>query len=184
MDILSLISDMLYQGWQDIFRTVFVGVLGYAALITMLRISGKRTLAKLNAFDLVVTVAIGSVLATILLSEDVALAEGIAALFTLIGLQWALARASMASDTLARVVRSEPRLLMHKGEILHQALHDERILKNELMTVIRSAAPADPDKVTAVILETDGSFSVIGHGADGEPVNFARAGLNVAQTGR
>ncbi|WP_425073068.1 DUF421 domain-containing protein [Sagittula sp. S175] len=179
MDLSHVISNMLFQGWQDILRTVLVGILGYTALVTMLRVSGKRTLAKLNAFDLVVTVAIGSVLATILLSESVALAEGITALLVLIGMQWLLARASMASDRVAQIVRSQPRLLMHRGEIMHEALHDERVLEAELMKVIRGASPADPDKVDSVILETDGSFSVIGRGKDGTPLHFARAGLDL-----
>lgn len=72
--------DMIFQNWGGIGRTLLVGVLAYVALILLLRLSGKRTLAKLNAFDLVVTVAIGSTLATILLSESVALAEGVVAL--------------------------------------------------------------------------------------------------------
>lgn len=175
----DLISNMLYQGWEGILRTVLVGVLAYAALITMLRLSGKRTLAKLNAFDLVVTVAIGSVLATILLSESVALAEGLTAFVVLITLQWALARASMASDKVAEIVRSEPRLLMHRGEVLHDALRDERVLEEELMKVIRQASPADPDAVSAVFLETDGSFSVVGKRDDGAPAQFATVGLDL-----
>ena len=70
------LSGMFFQGWTGVVRTVIVGVLAYAGLVLVLRISGKRTLAKLNAFDLVVTVALGSILASILLQESVALAEG------------------------------------------------------------------------------------------------------------
>ena len=60
-------SGMFFQGWEGILRTVIVGILGYVTLVAFLRISGKRTLAKLNAFDLVVTVALGSTLAVIFL---------------------------------------------------------------------------------------------------------------------
>jgi uncharacterized membrane protein YcaP (DUF421 family) len=70
---------MIFDGWGSIARTAIVGVLAYAALVVLLRISGKRTLAKMNAFDLVVTVALGSTLATILLSKEVSLASGVAA---------------------------------------------------------------------------------------------------------
>jgi hypothetical protein len=58
--------------------------LAYGVLIFFLRVSGKRMLSKMSAFDLVVTIALGSTLATILLSKDVTLAEGIAALGLLI----------------------------------------------------------------------------------------------------
>ena len=72
--------DFLYQGPEGILRTIIVGVLAYAALIIFLRISGKRTLSKLNAFDLVVTVALGSTLSSILVQKSIALAEGATAL--------------------------------------------------------------------------------------------------------
>jgi hypothetical protein len=49
------LGSMLFQGWPGLFRTVVVGALAYVTLVLFLRISGKRTLAKLNAFDLVVT---------------------------------------------------------------------------------------------------------------------------------
>ena len=91
------IPDMLFQGWSGIGRTALISVTAYAALVLFLRISGKRTLSKLNAFDLVVTVALGSTLATILLSQDVALAEGLTALGMLIGLCAGLAAGAAAA---------------------------------------------------------------------------------------
>ena len=68
---------MLFDSWAGVGRTIVVGILAYIALVSLLRVSGKRTLSKMNAFDLVVTVALGSTLATILLSKDVALAEDV-----------------------------------------------------------------------------------------------------------
>lgn len=88
---------MLYDDWQGLIRVVVVGAAAYAALIVLLRASGKRTLAKLNAFDFIVTVALGSTLATVLLSSTVALAEGIMALAVLIGLQYVVAWSSIRS---------------------------------------------------------------------------------------
>lgn len=70
---------MLFSGWLSLGRMVVVGLLAYICLILLLRISGKRTLAKMNAFDLVVTVALGSTLSAVAMSKDVALAEGGAA---------------------------------------------------------------------------------------------------------
>ena len=79
---------MFFQGWTGLW--LVVGTLAYIALVLLLRISGKRTLAKFNAFDFVVTVALGSTLATILLNNSIALAEGILALALLIGLQYVI----------------------------------------------------------------------------------------------
>ena len=64
----------MFFGWLGLLRVLVVGSCAYLALIVLLRISGKRTLAKLNASDFVITVAIGSTLATVLLSSTVALA--------------------------------------------------------------------------------------------------------------
>lgn len=160
-----LSEDILFQGWQGPLRTLIVGALAYGALVLTLRASGKRTLAKLNAFDLVVTVALGSTLATILLSKTVALAEGVTAFVTLVGLQWIVARTSVAWRGFARAVRSEPTLLMRDGEMCRDAMRRERVTEEELLTVLRNSAKA-PAQVAAVVLESDGSFSVIGHQAD------------------
>ena len=155
------IPDMLFQDWTGIARTIVVGALAYAGLVAFLRISGKRTLAKLNAFDLVVTVALGSTLATILLSESVALAEGLVAFGLLIGLQWLVARASVGSTRFARMVRSEPSLLLREGEMLRGAMARERVTEEELEEAIRNSGKADRTQLAAVVLESDGSFSVI-----------------------
>ena len=146
---------------SGIVRTFVVGTLAYVFLVGSLRVSGKRTLAKLNAFDLVVTVAIGSTLATVLLSEKVALAEGVAALLLLIALQYLVTALSVRSRAFARAVRSEPSLLLRNGEPVPGALHKARVTREELETVLRSAGQPDPATVAAVILESDGSFSVI-----------------------
>ena len=159
-------SEMFFQSWSGIFRTLIVGTLAYAFLIFSLRVSGKRTLAKLNAFDLVVTVAFGSTLASILLSEDVALAEGVTALLLLILLQYVVAFMSVRSRTFARAVRSEPTLLLRDGEMLPAAMHQARVTREELETVVRTEGRRGLDDISAVILESDGSFSVIDDGGN------------------
>lgn len=154
-------SEMFFQNWSGIVRTVAVGTLAYAILVLSLRVSGKRTLAKLNAFDFVITVALGSTLATILLSESVALAEGVTALVLLITLQYVVAAASVRSKKIAKLVRSEPTLLAHDGEMLLGAMHDARVTRAELETVIRTSGHHDLSEIGAVVLESDGSFSII-----------------------
>ena len=77
-------EHLFYNRWEDLASTLIVGVLGYVFLVGCLRWSGKRTLSKMNAFDLIVTVSLGSVLASLLLSKSVALAEGVVALSLLV----------------------------------------------------------------------------------------------------
>lgn len=152
---------MLFDNWQNLGRVLLVGVLAYAALVLMLRVSGNRTLSKLNAFDLVVTVALGSTLATVLLSKSVALAEGVLAFAVLIGLQFLVTWTSVRASWFNRLVKSEPVLLFHKGRFLPQAMRRARIVESEVMAVIRGEGVARLEEVEAVVLETDGSLSVI-----------------------
>jgi uncharacterized membrane protein YcaP (DUF421 family) len=152
---------MFFQSWSGIVRTVIVGTLAYAFLVFSLRVSGKRTLAKLNAFDLVITVAFGSTLASILLSDDIPLAEGVAALLLLIVLQYGVAFLSVRSRAFARAVRSEPTLLLRNGEMLPGAMRRARVTAAELETVVRTEGQRGLDEIAAVVLESDGSFSVI-----------------------
>jgi len=152
---------MFFDGWQGIGRTALVGVLAYLALVVLLRVSGKRTLSKMNAFDLIVTVALGSTLATILLSSDVALAEGLTALAVLILMQYVIAWFSVRSQTVSRLVKAEPTLLVYRGRLLPDALRRERVVDAEIWAAVRAEGIADLAEVAAVVLETDGSFTVV-----------------------
>jgi uncharacterized membrane protein YcaP (DUF421 family) len=152
---------MFFSGWAGLGRTLLIGTLAYVSLVLMLRISGKRTLAKMNSFDLVVTVALGSTLATVLLSQDVALAEGVTALALLILLQFLVTWSSVRVKFVRRLVRSEPRLLYYQGEYLHDAMDAERVTESEVLQAIRSQGQLAVEQVEGVVLETDGTFSVI-----------------------
>lgn len=152
---------MFFDNWYGMLRVLLVGVLAYAALVLFVRISGKRTLAKMNAFDLVVTVALGSTLASIVLTRDVALAEGVLALGLLIVLQFLVAWLSVRSQAMRRLVKAEPSLLFHEGRFLDGVLRRERVTREEVVAAIRAAGQARLDQVGAVVLETDGSFSVL-----------------------
>lgn len=152
---------MFYDGLEPIVRVLVVGTLAYVSLVLMLRVSGKRTLSKLNAFDLVVTVAIGSTLATTLLSRDVALVEGVVALGLLIALQFAVTWSSVRWSMLGRAVKSEPRLVARSGQPLEGAMRAERLTRAELEAAARQAGKASLAQVDGIVLETDGSLSVV-----------------------
>ena len=154
-------QNMLFQNWSGIVRTIIVGSLAYATLVLFLRISGKRTLAKLNAFDLVVTVALGSTLSAIILQENIALAEGATALALLILLQFSVTFLSVRSTRFAKAIRSEPSLLLRDGELCKQAMRRVRITSSEIHSAIRAAGGEDIGEVRSLILESDGTLSVV-----------------------
>ena len=154
-------EHLFYNRWEDLARTLIVGVLGYVFLVGCLRWSGKRTLSKMNAFDLIVTVSLGSVLASLLLSKSVALAEGVVALSLLVWLQFAVTWTSVRVRWVRRFVTGEPLLLLDQGEFLPEALLHARVTEDEVCAAVRAAGIGPLNQVAAVVLETDGSFSVI-----------------------
>ena len=167
---------MWFDSWSDLGRVAAVGSAAYVTLVVVLRVSGKRTLSKLNAFDLVVTVALGSTLATILLSADVTWSEGAVALATLAVLQllvsWTTARLGSGRP----VVTAQPTSLLRDGVIDHEALRRQRVTLGELRQAVRASGLGGLDQVAAVVLESDGTFSVIPQAqrGDGSALDLGR----------
>ena len=118
----------------------------------------------MNAFDFIVTVALGSTLATVLLNHDVALAGGVVAFSLLISLQFLVTWTSVRFLWVRRVVTGEPQLLLSRGAFVDVALRQTRITESEVRAAVRAAGVGDMEAVEAVVLETDGSLSVIRRG--------------------
>lgn len=154
-------ANIFFDDWQGLVRVIVVGGAAYGILIFMLRASGKRTLSKMNAFDLVVTVALGSTLATVLLDATVPLAEGILALALLVYLQFAITWLSVRSERFQKLIKSEPTLLVHQGRYLEEALFRQRVTRAEVEAALRESGQTDIAGVRCVVLETDGSLSIV-----------------------
>jgi uncharacterized membrane protein YcaP (DUF421 family) len=154
-------QQFLFDDWSGPARTVLVGVMAYVALVVLLRVSGRRTLSKMNAFDLIVTVALGSTLANVLLDKGVTLTEGVVAFAVLIGMQFVVTWSSVRKAWIRQLVTGEPALLLYRGAFLPAALVAARVTEDEVRSAVRSAGIVALDQVEAVVLETDGSFSVV-----------------------
>jgi len=140
---------------------MLITVSTYVALVIMLRIAGKRTLAKMNAFDFVVTIAIGSVLSIIMMDKTIPLLEGIAALALLIILQYLISWATVNFKSLNSFVRSSPTLLFYEGEMLKKNMKKERVTKSEILASLRKEGIHSIADVKAVVIESNGDLSVI-----------------------
>jgi uncharacterized membrane protein YcaP (DUF421 family) len=152
---------MWFDSWPALARILLVGAGAYTVLVVILRASGKRTLGQLNAFDFVVTVSLGSTLATVLLSSDVSWAEGVTALALLAGLQFLVAWISARWPRARGVFTAEPALLLTDGRIRHEVLRANRLTESELRQAVRMQGSGDLSQVKAVVLETNGKLSVI-----------------------
>ena len=151
---------MFFDDTSTLLHTVLVGVLAYAALVLLLRLSGKRTLSKWNAFDFIVTISIGSMLSSIIITKSIPLVEGIAGLAVLIGLQYVITWLSIRSERFQNLIKSQPTLLVHRGVFQDSAMKSERVTKEEVETALRSSGKSGLTPALSVILETDGSLNV------------------------
>ena len=152
---------MVFDSFSGIGRVLATGVVIYAVLIGVLRVAGKRSLAKLNAFDLVVTVSLGSVLATVVVSDDVSWLEAAAAIAVLVSSQVVVAWGSSRWVWLRRAVRADPVVLVRDGRRLDETMRQHRVTRSDVDQSVRAAGYGGLDQIAAVVLETDGSFSVI-----------------------
>ncbi len=152
---------MFFDGWFPLLKTLVSGVVAYVLLILLLRLCGKRTLSKWNAFDYVVTIALGSTLATILLSKEITIVQGVAGLVILVLLQFAVTWLSVRSRVISDLVKAKPTLLLLHGEFQHDAMRRTRVTDGEVRATLRNQGFASLNEAAAVVLETDGSFSVI-----------------------
>jgi uncharacterized membrane protein YcaP (DUF421 family) len=171
-----------FESWSSLLRTLLSGVATYAAIVVLLRVSGKRTLAKLNAFDLVVTVAIGSTLASVMTSATLPLADGLLALALLVALQYLVAWLAVRVRWFRRILKSEPQLFFYEGRFLDAAMRRARLSHDELLAAARSSGQGDLASVRAIVLETDGSLSVLPAG-EGTVESSALRDVRRAATG-
>ena len=151
----------MFSNLNPFIEVPLAGTITYIAIIIMLRLSGKRTLAKWNSFDFVVTVAFGSVLASALLSTKDEFGKGIVAFAMLILFQFIITWISVRSSVIQKLIKSEPSLLLYRGEMQHDVMKQERIAEGEILAALRNSGVSAIEDADAVILETDGSFSVL-----------------------
>lgn len=152
---------MWFDSTDDVLRIVLVGASGYAVLVLALRVSGKRTLAKLNAFDVVVTVALGSILATILLDSRTSLTDGAAAVFVLVSCQAVVAGVTSRIPRARSFVTARPTVVLVDGVPDMGVMRRHRLGMDELRQAVRASGAGDLGLVGAAVLETDGTVSVV-----------------------
>jgi uncharacterized membrane protein YcaP (DUF421 family) len=152
---------MFFDDMHGLLRVIVVGTLAYAGCIRLMRLSGNRTLSKLNSFDLVITVAFGATLSSIVISSDIALFEGLLAIALLALLPFMITWLSVRSEAVYSLIKPAPTLLLRSGHMIAGAMRRVRITSDETCSAVCQRSMAGLDQVAAVILETDGSLSII-----------------------
>lgn len=152
---------MFLADWPTVGRTFAATALAYVALLVAVRVGGKRTLAQLNAFDWIVTVAFGSALASVASSQDVSVAEGATVFATLVALQYLIALLSSRVPVFQRLIKASPVVLVRDGELLRESMRHMRVTEIEIYQALRESGLSSPAQAAAVVLETNGGLSVL-----------------------
>lgn len=153
-----MLEQIFFQGWQPLLRTAIGTSATYLALVVLLRIAGQRTLAKWYAFDLIVTVALGSTFANGVLSKDVAVAQSVVGFVILVGLQFVIAWTVVRWSPMRVIVNPRPTLVLHSGRFVDSAMRQHRVAEADVRAAVRRHGIAELESVGAVILEADGTF--------------------------
>lgn len=161
----------LLTDWDSTLITILSTILIYITVIIITRINGLRTFAKMSSFDFAITIAIGSLIASVMLIEDQSVAKGIVSLVVLIGLQAVVAIMRKRSDKLEKLLTNTPVLLMEGSKILYDNLTDTRVSEADLYAKLREANVTHFEQVIAVVLETTGDISVLHTGEPGKRVS-------------
>lgn len=170
---MKLFEDLswLFNDTYDIGVTIVSTIVIYAAVIIITRINGLRTFAKMSSFDFAITIAIGSLIASTMLSAKQSIVQGIIGLIMLIGLQSIVAKLRKRSDAIEKALTNTPILLMNKDKIIYKNLKATRVTESDLFAKLREANITDKKQVLAVVLETTGDISVLHSGAESDELD-------------
>lgn len=156
-----------WSSWEAIFRILVVGTITYFGIVLILRIAGNRTLSRMNTFDFILVIAMGSTFGRILTAHTVSIAEALTAFFLLVFLQFIFSFLEVRSLFFSRMITSPPILLFYRGEFLLKNMRKERVQKNDLIGIIRQKGIGGLEKIEAIVLEANGAFSIIEHNEAG-----------------
>lgn len=152
---------MWFDSWRDVGRVALLALIGYATLVVLVRVSGRRTLSSLNVVDLVVTVAAGNVIAMMALSERVSVANGTAALAALVLLEFATDWTALRWGWFRRATQFSPVLVYYRGRFMRDAMRRERLSEEDVRAAVRREGIPSLDEVEAAVLENAGTITIV-----------------------
>lgn len=161
-------EEWFTTSWDAIIAVAINAVGIYLGIIVFTRIAGKRSFSKMSSFDFAMTVAIGSIVASTVVSKSVTLPTGIVGLAFIYGLQVLVAFLRNFKGVTGAVDNS-PLMLMDGKEILKENLYKAKVTEGDLRSKLREANVLDLSQVRAVIFEATGDISVL-HSNDEQEV--------------
>lgn len=155
-------SQWFGSGWPAVTSVAAATALIYVLSLIALRVAGRRTVARMSAFDFVVTVAIGSIIATTVVNRSTPFINGFTAIIVLLILQTSIGALRQHSDTIRRLVDFRPVVVYEDRNLdLPGSPFGPQPTKEELESKLRHHGLTDWESVDKVVIEPDGKVSVI-----------------------
>jgi len=155
------VSGTFFDGWAHLLRSALTAAGIYIVIVAAIRVFGEKALAKMSGYDMIVTVALGSLVAALPLTTSVSLTDAIAAAVTFLGLQQLTRYLQARFRRVHTLVRERPRLLLWNGRLLQDRMLESDISADEVRAAVRRSGFLSLKQVRAAILENDGEWSVI-----------------------
>jgi uncharacterized membrane protein YcaP (DUF421 family) len=156
----SLIFDHMFQLPLPILEKLLRPVIVYLVLVLLLRLFGKRELAQLNPFDLVVLLSLSNTVQNAIIGDDNSVSGGIIGAFSLLAINWLVVRVLFRSKRLTRALEGCATVLVRDGQVDQKALAHESLTRQELLDVIHRQGFEDFHQVHRCELEPNGTFYV------------------------
>jgi len=156
----SVILDHMFRMPLPILEKLIRPAIVYLALVVLLRIFGKRELAQLNPFDLVVLLSLSNTVQNAIIGDDNSVTGGIIGAFGLLAVNWLVVRALFRSPRLTRVMEGRSTVLVRNGQVDKHALERESLTREELVEVIHRQGFEGVHQVHRCELEPNGTFYV------------------------
>jgi uncharacterized membrane protein YcaP (DUF421 family) len=164
--------------YDALIRAALFSLAALFWVIVLVRMAGVRSLSKMTAFDFVVTLATGSLLATAgSASGWTAFVQTVAAMTVLLVAQEGLT-VVRRSPRLRRLIENEPLLLMRDGDYIEGAMRRGRVTHDDLRAKIRAVDLSGPREVSLMILETTGDISILTTPPSGEKMTSGVRGID------
>lgn len=154
----SLIFDHMFQLPLPILEKLFRPIVVYLALVLLLRLFGKRELAQLNPFDLVVLLSLSNTVQNAIIGEDNSVSGGLIGAFSLLTINWLVVRVLFRSKRLTQAMEGGATILVRDGQVDQRALARESLTREELLEVIHRQGFEHFHQVRRCELEPNGSF--------------------------
>ncbi len=162
-------KDWFTNSAESLLAIVLTAVGIYIALVIFTRLSGKRSFSKMSSFDFAITVALGSIVATVIISKSTSLPQGIFGLGILYVIQILVAHARRYKGV-RNLIDNEPTLLMRNGKLLEKNMLKCKVTTSDLKAKLREANVIHLSEVKAVVFESTGDISVL-HGSDNKDID-------------